>query len=126
MPVPERVKAECRKTERAIMLPYAAVIFTFWQGSKYFELDRFLFLIGLMLLLHLASMHIAGQRHRPSIAIAALVSLFATAISAYLFSDLVSIFVGFVSLIAVHFLAYNLRRRQVVRESSPDLRSWPN
>jgi hypothetical protein len=126
MPVSDKIKQECKRSERNTMLPYAAVTFAFWQGAKFYEFDRILTVLGILLILHVASMHMTGIKNRPTVAIASIISLSVSALSAYLFSDKVFFLVGVFATGFVIFLASNLRRRQVVRDFSAGLRNWPD
>jgi hypothetical protein len=126
MPVSDTIKQECKRAERNTMLPYAAVTFAFWQGAKFYELDRILTVLGILLILHVASMHMAGEKNRPTVAIAAIISLTVSALSAYLLSDKALFVIAVLATSFVIFLASNLRRRQVVRDFSPGLRNWPD
>ena len=126
MPVSDKIKQECKRAERNTMLPYAGVTFAFWQGAKFYEFDRILTVLGILLILHVASIHMAGVKNRPTVAIASIVSLTISALSAYLFSNKVFGVVAILSMCFVIFLASNLRRRQVVRDFSPGLRNWPD
>lgn len=124
MPVPDRIKQKCQNAERNIILPYAAMTFGFWQLSTYLGLDKNARVFGLLLILHLAPVHMAGQNWR-AVATAAAVSLCVAMLSLYLLDDVLTF--GFIAfgITTVVLLASNLRRRQVVRDFSPRFRHWP-
>lgn len=126
MPVPERIKQECKRAERNTMVPYALITFGFWQAAEYYKLNATLGVLGTLFVLYLASMHLAGERHRPTVAIASIVALAISALSGYLFSDMVFLLVAVVGFGFVIFLSSNLRRRQIVRDFSPRYRNWPD
>ena len=126
MPVPDRIKQECKKSERRILLPYAVATFGFWQAAKYYGFDRNLGALGLISIMYLAAIHIAGEKNRPIVSIASILSLSGTALSFYWLNDTLSYLVFVVGFAIVILLASNLRRRQIVRDFSPTLRNWPN
>lgn len=126
MPVPERVKQECKRAERNTMVPYALITFGFWQAAKYYKLNATLGVLGTLSFLYLASIHLAGEKNRPTVAIASMVALAVTALSSYLFSDMAFFLVAVIGFGLVVFLASNLRRRQIVRDFSPRFRTWPD
>ena len=125
MPVPDRVRQACQNTERNIILPYAAATFGFWQISKYFGNDSNLGAIGVLVILHLAPIHMAGRKNVRAIASVAGVSLSIAVLSLYLLDDALAFGLIALGVATVILLGSNLRRRQVVRDFSPKFRNWP-
>ena len=108
------------------MVPYALITFGFWQTAKYYDLNATLSVLGVLSILYLASIHLAGEKNRPTIAIASMIVLAISALTAHIFSDMVFFLVAVISFWVVIVLASNLRRRQIVRDFSPRFRNWPD